>query len=291
MRRKYTMLVASIGLIFSMSSITSDTYAYELISLQNQLEVLQQTKEQLETNRTQLAKEVIETVSESTPLSVDSENQITEYYANKYIPKVGCSLIDELPVNSDLDYIEPKKVEPTPVISTKTTTTKPVNVEVKKEVEKTVEEKNKSTENSTSKKTETKGNVITLTSEERDWLERLVEAEAGGESYEGKVAVATVIANRVSSDKFPNTTLEVIQAGNGKIHQFSPLDDGRINTVTPSTETKQAVVEVFDNGTRNLPSETAYFLVSSIADTSWAGTTKQFITTIGNHSFYSVSDK
>lgn len=58
-----------------------------------------------------------------------------------------------------------------------------------------------------------------------DLLARLVEAEAGAESYSGKLAVAKVVLNRVVSNEFPNTIREVIyQSG-----QFSPVGNGMIN--------------------------------------------------------------
>ena len=38
----------------------------------------------------------------------------------------------------------------------------------------------------------------------------IIECEAGGESYEGKIGVGAVIMNRIRSNKFPNTLSEVI---------------------------------------------------------------------------------
>lgn len=55
-------------------------------------------------------------------------------------------------------------------------------------------------------------------------LGALIECEAGGESYEGKLAVGSVILNRVKSSYFPNTVSGVIyQSG-----QFSPVVSGRL---------------------------------------------------------------
>src|SRR6185437_4776126 len=47
--------------------------------------------------------------------------------------------------------------------------------------------------------------AVSISASEKDLLARLVEAEAKGESYEGKVGVATVVLNRVDSPKFPDT--------------------------------------------------------------------------------------
>lgn len=58
-------------------------------------------------------------------------------------------------------------------------------------------------------------------------LAALIECEAGGEPYEGKLAVGSVVLNRVASSHFPNTVVGVIyQSG-----QFSPVASGRFATV------------------------------------------------------------
>lgn len=80
--------------------------------------------------------------------------------------------------------------------------------------------------------------VISVTDDERNLLARLVEAEARGEPYEGKVGVAIVVLNRVLSEEFPNDIRSVIyQKG-----QFSPVSNGSINC-NPSEESYQAVDE------------------------------------------------
>ena len=58
-------------------------------------------------------------------------------------------------------------------------------------------------------------------------LAALIECEAGGESYTGKVAVGAVVLNRVRSGSFPNSISEVIyQSG-----QFSPVSSGKFQNV------------------------------------------------------------
>jgi hypothetical protein len=55
-----------------------------------------------------------------------------------------------------------------------------------------------------------------------DILAAIIECEAGGESYEGKVAVGAVVLNRVASSAFPNSIAEVVyQSG-----QFTPVSSG-----------------------------------------------------------------
>lgn len=58
-------------------------------------------------------------------------------------------------------------------------------------------------------------------------LAAIIECEAGGECYEGKVAVGAVVLNRVSSSRFPNTVMGVITQKN----QFSPVASGRFAIV------------------------------------------------------------
>ena len=53
------------------------------------------------------------------------------------------------------------------------------------------------------------GDVNVITPEQRD-LTRIAYAEGGGEEYQGKVAVASVIRNRALSDDFSNTYSGVI---------------------------------------------------------------------------------
>ncbi len=66
-------------------------------------------------------------------------------------------------------------------------------------------------------------------------LARLVTAEAGGEPYEGQVAVAATVLNRVLSRAYPDSVPGVIyQVIDGRYYQFSPVLDGRINT-SPSS--------------------------------------------------------
>ena len=52
----------------------------------------------------------------------------------------------------------------------------------------------------------------------------IINCEAGGESYQGQVAVGIVVMNRVRSKQFPNTIRKVIyQRG-----QFSPVRNGML---------------------------------------------------------------
>ena len=55
-------------------------------------------------------------------------------------------------------------------------------------------------------------------------LANLIYCEAGGECYEGQVAVGSVVVNRILSSKFPSTLEGVVYQRN----QFSPVSNGRL---------------------------------------------------------------
>lgn len=91
--------------------------------------------------------------------------------------------------------------------------------------EKEVAQKQKQEEERIKKETEVKQRKETPYSEdELKLLACLVHAEAGTQSYEGKLAVANVVLNRVKSGKYPNTIKDVIyQRG-----QFSVATSGSL---------------------------------------------------------------
>lgn len=137
----------------------------------------------------------------------------------------------------------------------------------------------KKTVNSSSKPRKAK--PIKISNYERDLLERLVEAEAGGEPYAGKLAVATVVINRLNSKDFPNTIRGVIYQKN----QFTPVANGAINKKA-SAESKRAVRQVVDEGYRSFGPEVCYFLNPRIATSKWIIRNCTFVVRIGNHDFY-----
>lgn len=53
----------------------------------------------------------------------------------------------------------------------------------------------------------------------------IINCEAGGESYQGKLAVGIVVMNRVASKSFPDTVKGVIY----QKYQFSPVRNGSLN--------------------------------------------------------------
>lgn len=120
-----------------------------------------------------------------------------------------------------------------------------------------------------------------LVDEELQLLQKIVMAEAEGEPYEGKIAVANVILNRLRSANFPDTIKEVIYQKS----QFSPVHNGRLNRVTADKETIAAVNEAL-NGRKEVTDDTYYFLSLKLASDLTIAKTKDEAKAIGNHTFY-----
>lgn len=118
------------------------------------------------------------------------------------------------------------------------------------------------------------------------WLYQITEAEAGGESSQGKVAVAAVILNRVDSPDWPNTIRSVIfdvdQVNGIDYYQFSPVLDGRIYEVEPSQATIDAVNDAL-NGTDPTNGALVFYNPDK-TDNKWVRS-RPVSTTIGNHIF------
>lgn len=126
-----------------------------------------------------------------------------------------------------------------------------------------------------------KGKVIRMSESELDLLARLVHAEARGESFQGKVAVAAVVLNRVISEQFPDSIKEVILQKTRGTYQFSPVQDGAIN-LPANREAYEAVRKALDGYD---PTEgSLYFYNPQIATDNWIKTLPTS-TTIGNHVF------
>ena len=70
-------------------------------------------------------------------------------------------------------------------------------------------------------------------------LAALIQCEAGGECYEGQLAVGAVVMNRVADPRFPETIAEVIyQPG-----QFTPVKHGKVDRVLASGNIYESCLE------------------------------------------------
>ena len=116
-----------------------------------------------------------------------------------------------------------------------------------------------------------------------DLLSRLVSAEAAGESFDGKLAVATVILNRVSNPNYPKTISGVILDKSWG-YQFTPVADGRINLPATSDSIKAAQMVI--KGYRSFSSNVLFFVNPNTATNTYVTKNRTFYKTIGNHQFY-----
>ncbi|MDF2856246.1 MAG: sleB 1 [Neobacillus sp.] len=113
---------------------------------------------------------------------------------------------------------------------------------------------------------------------ELDLLARIVRAEAQSEPFEGKVAVACVILNRVESPKFPNTIKDVIYAPG----QFQPVRNGAINK--PADEESIKAVQAALTDQRNYAPDALFFYNPTIATSRWLDTRATTLV-VGQHVF------
>ena len=113
---------------------------------------------------------------------------------------------------------------------------------------------------------------------ELEWLAATIQAEAGGESYTGKLAVGSVIMNRVKSSVFHNTVIGVIT----QHMQFASYRSGKVELIIangPNSTCIQAAQEVL-NGAR--VGDYLFFMTKYYAD--YYGISEY--TMIGNHAFF-----
>lgn len=105
----------------------------------------------------------------------------------------------------------------------------------------------------------------------------LVYSESGNQSYEGQLAVANVVLNRVKSPLFPNTISEVIyQKG-----QFSPASSGTLASVLASGPSQTSIKAANDAlaGVNNIGN---YLFFNGYVDTSKVNS----YVVIEDHTFY-----
>jgi len=111
-------------------------------------------------------------------------------------------------------------------------------------------------------------------------LARLINAEAGGESYDGMLSVGAVVVNRVQSSQWPNSISGVINQVSAGYYQFTPVMNGMINKAPSSAATKAAYEAL--KGTD--PTNGALFFFESTVTNKWL-TSKKVSTIIGKITF------
>ncbi|MDF2804902.1 MAG: cell wall hydrolase SleB, partial [Anaerocolumna sp.] len=168
----------------------------------------------------------------------------------------------------------------------KTEDTKEKSVE-KKESKKNSESDKTKTSKKEKKSDKNKNNVVGLSDKEIEILQRIVEAEASGETTKGKMLVANVILNRVKNTYFPDTVEGVVFQRNGGTYQFSPIKDGRYYSIKVSSDTKKAVNRVLKGEDESKGA--LYFSARSRADRSsmrWFDNHLTFLFEYGGHEFF-----
>ncbi|MBP0481097.1 cell wall hydrolase [Sagittula salina] len=123
----------------------------------------------------------------------------------------------------------------------------------------------------------------------KEWecLTQALYFEARGERVEGLFAVAEVIMNRVSSQRFPNSVCGVVHQSNGRGCQFSYTCDGHPEAVgEPAAWSRVGKVAkmMLDGAPRGLTRGATYYHTNAVAP-KWSRTFTQ-TASIGDHLFY-----
>ena len=114
-------------------------------------------------------------------------------------------------------------------------------------------------------------------------MSQIVYAESKGEPYEGKVAVASVILNRVAHPSFPKSVKEVINQRNA----FSCVKDGKI-VATPDESCYNAVMDAIRG--KDPTNNAVFFYNPRTATSQWMkNIDKANIKSIGNHVFFEIN--
>jgi N-acetylmuramoyl-L-alanine amidase len=115
------------------------------------------------------------------------------------------------------------------------------------------------------------------------WLSRIINAESRGESVYGKLAVGSVVLNRVVSDQFPNDIKSVIFDDKYGV-QFTPVANGSVydEPTEESVITAKMVLEGY-----RVSNHILYFIAEAIAVNKWTVYNCSYELTIGSHDFYS----
>jgi len=113
-------------------------------------------------------------------------------------------------------------------------------------------------------------------------FQKLVAAETMGGDFESKCNVASVVWNRINSDKYPDNMVDVIYQRNGSV-QFSPTYDGRIDIVKVTEDDVLAIEYTYIFGS------TAYDCIAfdNVSGNSWnKNKLEKIFTDSLNHTFY-----
>lgn len=115
--------------------------------------------------------------------------------------------------------------------------------------------------------------------EEIELLAKITMVEAGYEPYEGQLAVANVVINRVKDSRFPDTIRDVVYAPG----QFPPAHNGLLDKAVPNESVWKAVQAALE-GENNIE-DAVYFHNPKVSSGRFWNSLKR-VKDIGNHRFY-----
>lgn len=118
-----------------------------------------------------------------------------------------------------------------------------------------------------------------LSEKDFNLLAKLTEAEASGEGYQGKLAVAATVLNRVESGDYPKTVRNVILDQG----QYEPVSNERLYNVSPNQETINAVREAL-NGIDPTNGATVFWNPTKSPNNVWLNSRPKTVK-LGNHQF------
>ncbi len=110
-------------------------------------------------------------------------------------------------------------------------------------------------------------------------LQRVAIAEAGVDGVEGEALVIRVVLNRVYSDEFPNSVMEVISQEN----QFTTYSNGTFEAAVPD-ETSAEAWHMVENGWDE--SQGAMWFEKTTDEATWHSENLTYLFSYGGHSFY-----
>lgn len=128
-----------------------------------------------------------------------------------------------------------------------------------------------------------KNNKIFLSDDDIHLMAQVVFAESNAEPYQGKVAVASVILNRLLHPEFPKTVEGIIKQKGA----FSCVKNGKLS-VTPTEDCFDAVYEALKG--KDPTGAAVFFYNPRIATSKWMiNVKKSNVKPIGNHVFFVVN--
>lgn len=122
-------------------------------------------------------------------------------------------------------------------------------------------------------------------------LLQIVEAEATGGDLKSKILIANVVLNRVRDSRFPDSIYDVVFQRSGQTAQFSPVEDGRIYSVTITEDTIEAVDRALDG--EDYSEGALFFMARESSDDSnveWFDSKLKPLFSYGGHEYFTYND-